>query len=117
MTKNKLCTHCKAIIDCRAEDIVNCDCTKVNISGELRVFLAKSYHKCLCNNCLGKFEQMLEFSKENQLPLRRSQMQEMTHYYMENGYFVFTELYHFLKGQCCGNGCRHCVYGFKNRYL
>lgn len=117
MIKNKFCTHCKEPITCKVEDIENCDCSKVTVSGQLRAFLANSYHKCLCNNCLEKFEKMAEFSKDNVLPLRRSQMIESTHYYMENDYFVFTELYHFLKGQCCGNSCRHCVYGFKNRYL
>jgi hypothetical protein len=31
-------------------------------------------------------------------------------YYIENGYWVFTE--HFLRqrGYCCGSGCRHCPY-------
>lgn len=36
---------------------------------------------------------------------------ENTHYYKEGPYLVFTELYHYLKGRCCGNGCRHCAYG------
>ena len=38
---------------------------------------------------------------------------EQLHYYKEDGYFVFTELYHYLKGQYCGNKCRHCAYGNK----
>jgi len=31
-------------------------------------------------------------------------------YYIEKGYWVFTE--HFLRkrGHCCGSGCRHCPY-------
>jgi hypothetical protein len=38
---------------------------------------------------------------------------EGTDYYLENGYWVFTE--HFLRkrGRCCGSGCRHCPYGYK----
>ena len=32
-------------------------------------------------------------------------------YYMdENGKMVFTAAYHLKRGNCCGNGCRHCPY-------
>jgi len=36
-------------------------------------------------------------------------------YYIENGYWVFTE--HFLRqrGLCCGGGCRHCPYRKKGK--
>ncbi|MEO8853246.1 MAG: DUF5522 domain-containing protein [Ginsengibacter sp.] len=40
-------------------------------------------------------------------------MIEGLHYYYENGYFVFTELYHLQRGYCCKNKCRHCAYGIK----
>ena len=33
-----------------------------------------------------------------------------SHYYMENGFKVFTEAYHLARGNCCGNDCRHCPY-------
>ena len=39
---------------------------------------------------------------------------ENKHYYMENGYMVFTEHYHLVRGDCCGNVCRHCPYDHKN---
>ncbi|MBK9335896.1 MAG: hypothetical protein IPM98_04670 [Lewinellaceae bacterium] len=29
-------------------------------------------------------------------------------YYLEKGYFVFTEHYLQQQGKCCGSGCRHC---------
>ena len=29
----------------------------------------------------------------------------------ETGLRVLTRLRHFLRGRCCGNACRHCVYG------
>jgi hypothetical protein len=53
--------------------------------------------------------------KQYQFPTNRSEMKEGIHYYLENGYFVFTELYHLLRGKCCQSGCRHCAYGFKNK--
>jgi hypothetical protein len=27
------------------------------------------------------------------------------------GYVVLTEVFHLRRGQCCGNGCRHCPFG------
>lgn len=35
-------------------------------------------------------------------------------YYSEMGYIVLTAKYHLEKGNCCGNGCRHCPYDFIN---
>lgn len=35
-------------------------------------------------------------------------------YYNEDGYIVFTEKYHLAKGNCCGYGCKHCPYEYKN---
>ena len=34
----------------------------------------------------------------------------MVHYYLDNGRVIFTEIFHKERGQCCGNGCRHCPY-------
>jgi hypothetical protein len=45
-------------------------------------------------------------------------MQEMiegVHYYVnEDGWVVLTEKYLLERGYCCGNGCRHCPYGYEN---
>ena len=32
------------------------------------------------------------------------------HYYLEGDRVIFTALFHFQRGQCCGNFCRHCVF-------
>ena len=32
------------------------------------------------------------------------------HYYLEGERVIFTSLFHLERGQCCGNGCRHCPY-------
>jgi len=37
-------------------------------------------------------------------------LEENIHYYMEDGFMVFTEAYHAARGRCCGNACRHCPY-------
>lgn len=36
-------------------------------------------------------------------------------YYIENGYWVFTEEFLKKRGYCCESLCRHCPYGFANR--
>lgn len=41
-------------------------------------------------------------------------LKENVHYYMENGFMVFTEEYHLARGRCCGNACRHCPYEHVN---
>ncbi len=36
------------------------------------------------------------------------------YYINEQGYLVFTAAYHLQRGDCCGNGCKHCPYAYKN---
>lgn len=106
------CTHCHTPIVCNAGDIQNCDCQKIQLLEETVAFLhEKTQHGCLCNNCLEKFDGLMKLAQTHKFPKRPSELVEGLHFYMENGFFVFTELYHFLKGRCCRNGCRHCVYG------
>ena len=35
-------------------------------------------------------------------------------YYNEQGYMVLTAIYHLKRGNCCGNGCKHCPFDFIN---
>ncbi|WP_022825069.1 DUF5522 domain-containing protein [Hymenobacter norwichensis] len=35
-------------------------------------------------------------------------------YFTPEGYMVFTEQYHRRRGNCCGNGCRHCPWPKKD---
>lgn len=40
---------------------------------------------------------------------------EGVHYYInEDGLVVLTERFHLDRGYCCGNGCKHCPYEYKN---
>ncbi len=36
------------------------------------------------------------------------------YYFNEEGYIVLTENFHLKKGNCCGNGCKHCPYNYVN---
>ena len=42
------------------------------------------------------------------------QLAEEDYYFNEQGYIVLTEKFHLKKGFCCGNGCKHCPYDYKN---
>ena len=44
------------------------------------------------------------------LTVRRTPFREGVDFYIENGLYVFSEIYLKQRGYCCGNGCRHCPY-------
>ena len=46
--------------------------------------------------------------------MKKALQEGIDFYYAENGYMVFTEKYHLDKGFCCGNGCRHCPFEYRN---
>jgi hypothetical protein len=106
------CTKCNNPFVCLADDINQCHCSKVKISAETTAFLSKTKYGCLCNNCLKEVDEQVAISKQYRFPTQRADFQEGVHYYIEGQYWVFTELYHMLRGTCCQSGCRHCVYGF-----
>lgn len=49
-------------------------------------------------------------TRNQQSPPARVELVEGIDYYVENGFWVFTEKYHLDRGHCCGSGCRHCPY-------
>ncbi|WMX14832.1 MULTISPECIES: DUF5522 domain-containing protein [unclassified Aureispira] len=55
---------------------------------------------------------MFKFIKRKDKPTEKkpAPLVEGQDYYIENGLYVFTALYHQKRGYCCGNGCRHCPY-------
>lgn len=110
----KQCSRCKKNIECCASNIDLCACINVKISADAVTYLKQTKHDCLCNKCLIEINDLMKKMKQYQFPTTRSEMILGVHYYVENGYFVFTELYHMLRGKCCQSGCRHCAYGFKN---
>ena len=79
----KQCPECKVLFICQSDDIRNCQCNNISLTEESIPF-----------------------------PTQKAMLVEGLHYYKENDYWVFTELYHTLRGTCCQSGCRHCVYGF-----
>lgn len=111
--EQKSCPRCKGTFECKVGDVVNCQCSQVKISPETYQFISTTHYDCLCQKCLIDLNRFIALAKTQTFPKQRELMIEGLHYYKENGYWVFTELYHFLRGHCCKNGCRHCAYGYK----
>ena len=108
--KNTYCSRCRIPFECKADDIENCQCQSISISPKTSQFLLTTQHQCLCAACLESINTMIVSHPERVAP-QSNQLKENIHYYKDGNYFVFTELYHYLKGVCCGNGCKHCAYG------
>ncbi|MEP7197528.1 MAG: cysteine-rich CWC family protein [Saprospiraceae bacterium] len=109
----KYCPNCNKAFTCKRDDIVNCQCYNIVLSEATKAFLLKTNFGCLCKECLNKFNQITELTKELSFPTKPEMLVEGLHYYKEDNYLVFTEIYHLLRGFCCKNDCRHCVYGYK----
>ncbi|MCS6933715.1 MAG: cysteine-rich CWC family protein [Chitinophagales bacterium] len=110
----KTCPRCGNVFECKVGDIANCQCN-IPLSDRTKKFLAGTYYDCLCASCLLHFEKLNAIASKQTFPVQSELLIEGLHYYRENGCVVFTELYHLLRGFCCNSGCRHCVYGYKNR--
>ena len=115
IAEDKHCSRCSEKLICKVDDIENCPCTTLAIDKSTAEFLATTFYDCLCKNCLEKVDENLKMAKHLELPIQKEMFIEGLHYYKENGNWVFTELYHILRGYCCQSGCRHCAYGFQNQ--
>lgn len=109
----KICQRCENSFECKVGDVANCQCSTVSVTAAANDFLEKTDYDCLCKKCLSTITQMVEKASQSKIPTRSNQLVEGLHYYMDSGFFVFTEFYHLQKGQCCQNGCRHCAYNFQ----
>lgn len=93
----KTCERCGQSFGCEANNTdKNCWCRDLPVV----TVIPAQYKDCVCPNCL------------NEIATKKSEndLVEGQDYYLERGLFVFTEKYHLKKGECCGNGCRHCPY-------
>lgn len=106
------CQRCRH--DAKDEDITISNQLEVlDLPHEVKQFVRSTYYRKLCGNCLKEMGELIHKSKSLSFPTKRHEFIEGVHFYMEDRYFVFTELYHLQKGYCCEGGCRHCAYGYK----
>jgi hypothetical protein len=107
------CPRCSAAFICNQADITLCQCFPVELSEQTRAFLAKTSFNCLCKDCLTEMDRQVKTAAAYATTEKNAPLIENIHFYKEGHNWVFTELYHMLRGYCCKNGCRHCPYGYK----
>lgn len=110
---NKICQRCKKDFDCNCISIESCECSSLVLSPVTKEYLSKTSYNCLCTNCLTEVENFASLAKRFPFPKSPTEYVEGIHYYIEGQYWVFTTFYHYLKGSCCKNNCRHCAYGYR----
>lgn len=115
MNEIKTCGRCSATFNCNHNSIENCDCLSVVLDSKIQDFLKKTSYNCLCNDCLTELNDFIALEKTHPFPSSPGEYVAGVHYYIENGFWVFTEYFHYLKGRCCQNSCRHCAYGFTGK--
>ena len=115
MTESNLsrCPRCSVPFFCNKADITLCQCSSVELSEQTRAFLSKTSFSCLCKDCLIEIDDQVKTAAAYSAADKNTELIENIHYYKEGPNWVFTELYHMLRGYCCKNGCRHCPYGYK----
>lgn len=53
---------------------------------------------------------LMSQQKEKEAITQKPKLVAGLDYYIERGFYVFTEHYLTKRGYCCENGCRHCPY-------
>ena len=48
----KICERCNKKFKCIPEDIINCECSKLQLNHQTQVNLKEKYKDCLCSLCL-----------------------------------------------------------------
>ena len=59
--------RCNNTFECKAGDIIHCQCRHIELSIEERSFIEGRYNDCLCRNCLLQLKDSYVFFKEKYL--------------------------------------------------
>ena len=62
--EQKECPRCQTLFECKAGDIVNCQCYGIDLSAKEEGLIRLKYDDCLCKNCLLQLKQPLHLFKE-----------------------------------------------------
>ncbi|HEX5155387.1 MAG TPA: cysteine-rich CWC family protein [Parafilimonas sp.] len=60
----KTCPRCNNTFECRAGDIVHCQCSGILLSVEESAFIEDRYQDCLCKDCLAQLKDRFVLFKE-----------------------------------------------------
>ena len=55
--EEKKCPRCNTAFECKAGDILKCQCYGIEISAAEEAFIKLTYSDCLCKNCLLQLKQ------------------------------------------------------------
>lgn len=111
------CPKCNTEVPCTA-DTNTCWCMQYP---HILPVSDKTDLSCLCSTCLAKsinnelntlYQQysLKDLIKRAKPYASNSTLIENIDFTIENGFTVFSPWYHLKRGNCCGNGCRHCPY-------
>ncbi len=62
--EEKNCPKCNLVFECKAGSIMQCQCSKIQISAEERAYIETKYDECLCINCLIRLQKEFVHFKE-----------------------------------------------------
>lgn len=55
----KICPRCGRPFECRHDDIVHCECSRVPLSAKVRAYLKAHFQdRCVCKACLLEIKRM-----------------------------------------------------------
>jgi hypothetical protein len=61
------CPRCNTAFECKAGDIMHCQCSGIQLSIEERAFIEERYQDCLCKDCLVQLKDRYILFKEKYL--------------------------------------------------
>ena len=120
---SKQCSQCGAEFTCGATSSVLLDKGACWCQAYPAVLPMSTAQDCRCPDCLKQclvdglpsYLQSITHDKALELAAGYSSdvpLQEDIDCTVENGNYVFSAWYHLKRGDCCGNGCRHCPYPY-----
>jgi len=63
----KTCPRCNNAFECKAGDIMHCQCSGIQLNIEERAFVEERYQDCLCIHCLLQLKDRFMLFKEKDL--------------------------------------------------
>lgn len=55
-----ICERCNKSFTCKANDIAECDCKKIQLTQIEIDYIAKHFKTCLCNSCLQTIKEIVK---------------------------------------------------------
>ncbi len=63
--EQKHCPRCKLVFECKPSNIMQCQCSTIQLPENVIAFIDKEYNDCLCVECLQHLKQELSIKEYN----------------------------------------------------